>query len=81
MALGQSEQFPCHLRVPLGRACPRGVPQSCGFGGSVWPLSPPPAHPLLSPQCLDASRPWLCYWILHSLELLEEPIPQAVASE
>lgn len=22
-------------------------------------------------ECLDASRPWLCYWILHSLELLE----------
>lgn len=32
-------------------------------------------------QCLDASRPWLCFWILHSLELLEEPIPSAVASE
>lgn len=22
-------------------------------------------------ECLDASRPWLCYWILHALELLE----------
>eukprot|EP00064_Thunnus_orientalis_P001298 superscaffoldBa00000088_g1300 len=32
-------------------------------------------------ECLDASRPWLCFWILHSLELLEEPIPAAVASE
>uniref|UniRef100_A0A4W6FXY7 Farnesyltransferase, CAAX box, subunit beta n=1 Tax=Lates calcarifer TaxID=8187 RepID=A0A4W6FXY7_LATCA len=32
-------------------------------------------------ECLDASRPWLCFWILHSLELLEEPIPSAVASE
>ncbi|XP_013386993.1 protein farnesyltransferase subunit beta isoform X2 [Lingula anatina] len=21
-------------------------------------------------ECLDASRPWLCYWILHSLDLL-----------
>ena len=21
-------------------------------------------------QCLDASRPWLCYWILHSIYLL-----------
>lgn len=21
-------------------------------------------------QCLDAGRPWLCYWILHSLDLL-----------
>uniref|UniRef100_A0A669QDF1 Protein farnesyltransferase subunit beta n=1 Tax=Phasianus colchicus TaxID=9054 RepID=A0A669QDF1_PHACC len=26
-------------------------------------------------------RPWLCYWILHSLELLEEPIPQSIASD
>ncbi|GFG37972.1 hypothetical protein Cfor_06620 [Coptotermes formosanus] len=25
-------------------------------------------------QCLDASRPWLCYWILHSLELLDETL-------
>lgn len=25
-------------------------------------------------QDLDASRPWLCYWILHSLELLDVPI-------
>ena len=25
-------------------------------------------------ECLDASRPWLCYWILHGLELLNEPI-------
>ncbi|KAM4600617.1 protein farnesyltransferase subunit beta isoform 2-T2 [Polymixia lowei] len=32
-------------------------------------------------ECLDASRPWLCYWILHSLELLEEPIPAAVSSD
>ncbi|XP_040015954.2 protein farnesyltransferase subunit beta isoform X1 [Gasterosteus aculeatus] len=32
-------------------------------------------------ECLDASRPWLCFWILHSLELLEEPIPAAVASD
>uniref|UniRef100_A0A8K9XMB3 Farnesyltransferase, CAAX box, subunit beta n=1 Tax=Oncorhynchus mykiss TaxID=8022 RepID=A0A8K9XMB3_ONCMY len=31
--------------------------------------------------CLDASRPWLCYWILHSLELLEEPVPTSIASE
>uniref|UniRef100_A0A669BZL8 Protein farnesyltransferase subunit beta n=1 Tax=Oreochromis niloticus TaxID=8128 RepID=A0A669BZL8_ORENI len=31
--------------------------------------------------CLDASRPWLCFWILHSLELLQEPIPAAVASD
>ncbi|XP_074249218.1 protein farnesyltransferase subunit beta isoform X1 [Saimiri boliviensis] len=32
-------------------------------------------------ECLDASRPWLCYWILHSLELLDEPIPQIVATD
>lgn len=32
-------------------------------------------------ECLDASRPWLCYWILHSLELLDEPIPGDVAKE
>lgn len=32
-------------------------------------------------ECLDASRPWLCFWILHSLELLEEHIPATVASD
>lgn len=32
-------------------------------------------------ECLDASRPWLCYWILHSLELLEESVPASVASD
>uniref|UniRef100_A0A8C6UTN3 Protein farnesyltransferase subunit beta n=1 Tax=Neogobius melanostomus TaxID=47308 RepID=A0A8C6UTN3_9GOBI len=32
-------------------------------------------------ECLDASRPWLCFWILHSLELLEEPIPTNIASD
>lgn len=21
-------------------------------------------------QCLDSSRPWLCYWILHALHIL-----------
>ncbi|KAI8916556.1 terpenoid cyclases/protein prenyltransferase alpha-alpha toroid [Powellomyces hirtus] len=29
---------------------------------------------------LDASRPWLVYWILHSLDLLGEPISKDVAS-
>jgi len=36
-------------------------------------------------ECLDASRPWLCYWIVHSLDLLDAlnidkyaPIRQAV---
>ena len=23
-------------------------------------------------KCLDCSRPWLCYWILHSLQILGE---------
>ncbi|XP_030070952.1 protein farnesyltransferase subunit beta [Microcaecilia unicolor] len=32
-------------------------------------------------ECLDASRPWLCYWILHSLQLLDEPVPVSVASD
>ncbi|MEE6492849.1 hypothetical protein FKM82_016650 [Ascaphus truei] len=32
-------------------------------------------------ECLDASRPWLCYWIVHSIELLDMPIPESVASE
>jgi len=27
-------------------------------------------------ECLDASRPWLVYWLLHSLELLEETITE-----
>ncbi|XP_041352446.1 protein farnesyltransferase subunit beta-like [Gigantopelta aegis] len=30
-------------------------------------------------ECLDASRPWLCYWIVHSLEILEELIPEDIA--
>jgi protein farnesyltransferase subunit beta len=28
--------------------------------------------------CLDASRPWLVYWIIHSLELLDEFIDDDV---
>ncbi|XP_015910439.1 protein farnesyltransferase subunit beta [Parasteatoda tepidariorum] len=31
-------------------------------------------------EVLDASRPWLCYWILHSIELLGEPIPSDIKS-
>ncbi|XP_050297473.1 protein farnesyltransferase subunit beta [Anthonomus grandis grandis] len=27
-------------------------------------------------ECLDASRPWLCYWILHALTLLGERIDE-----
>ncbi|XP_028409081.1 protein farnesyltransferase subunit beta-like [Dendronephthya gigantea] len=30
-------------------------------------------------SCLDASRPWLCFWILHSLELLDQPITKEIA--
>lgn len=32
-------------------------------------------------ECLDASRPWLCYWILHSLDLLKETVSPFVTSE
>ncbi|CAG0917395.1 unnamed protein product [Notodromas monacha] len=32
-------------------------------------------------QHLDSSRPWLVYWILHSLELLEEPISDQTKHE
>eukprot|EP00116_Pleurobrachia_bachei_P009002 sb/3469264/ len=28
-------------------------------------------------ECLDASRPWICYWIVHSLNLLGERIPDS----
>lgn len=30
---------------------------------------------------LDSSRPWICYWIVHSLALLDAPLPSAVPSE
>ncbi len=37
---------------------------------------PAPLHPSLSGFLgLDASRTWLCYWILHGLVLLERPFP------
>ncbi|ESO83518.1 hypothetical protein LOTGIDRAFT_222587 [Lottia gigantea] len=38
-------------------------------------------HLGISYECLDASRPWLCYWILHSMEILEETIPIMTAKE
>ncbi|KAI5706543.1 hypothetical protein M8J76_015629 [Diaphorina citri] len=28
-------------------------------------------------ECLDASRAWICYWICHSLSLLDEPLSSA----
>lgn len=30
---------------------------------------------------LDASRPWICYWILHGLALLEQPLPRKLTAE
>lgn len=36
------------------------------------------SHLTSSYQCLDSSRPWLCYWILHSLHLLGETFTQEV---
>jgi protein farnesyltransferase subunit beta len=27
-------------------------------------------------DCLDASRPWLCYWIVHALDLLGHELSQ-----
>jgi hypothetical protein len=30
---------------------------------------------------LDASRPWICYWVLHSLALLREPLPEGVSTD
>ena len=32
-------------------------------------------------ECLDASRPWLCYWILHSLSLLGQSISAQLAGD
>ena len=34
---------------------------------------------LVMMQSLDASRPWLCYWILHGLELLGTKVDAEVA--
>lgn len=38
-------------------------------------------HLSVSFECLDASRPWLCYWILHSMALMDCPIPDDVAGD
>ncbi|KAF8781651.1 protein farnesyltransferase subunit beta-like [Argiope bruennichi] len=32
-------------------------------------------------EVLDSSRSWLCYWILHSIEILNEPIPEETKSQ
>ena len=32
-------------------------------------------------SCLDASRPWLCYWILHSMEVLNIEIPKHLKTQ
>jgi len=29
---------------------------------------------------LDASRPWICYWVLHGLALLEAPLPKHISA-
>lgn len=29
---------------------------------------------------LDSGRPWICYWILHSLALLDGPLPASVSA-
>ncbi|XP_065893069.1 protein farnesyltransferase subunit beta-like [Dysidea avara] len=31
-------------------------------------------------ECLDASRPWLIYWMLHSLDLLDSPVDHMMSS-
>ncbi|KAK3093005.1 hypothetical protein FSP39_009909 [Pinctada imbricata] len=38
-------------------------------------------HLSKSYECLDASRPWLCYWILHALELLDEHVSDDLSSQ
>ena len=30
---------------------------------------------------LDASRPWICYWLLHSLALLDAPMPKDISGD
>ena len=30
---------------------------------------------------LDASRPWICFWVLHSLALLGAPLPEGIAAD
>lgn len=32
-------------------------------------------------ECLDASRPWICYWILHALNLLGESVEPEQADD
>jgi protein farnesyltransferase subunit beta len=55
-------------------------------GSLSMPLSTNPVVPRTGniPPCtgfisLDASRPWICYWVLHSLALLQAPLPQAIS--
>eukprot|EP00775_Hariotina_reticulata_P002241 gene2241-2553_t len=30
---------------------------------------------------LDASKPWICYWVLHGLVLLEHPLPRSITED
>ncbi|XP_030643173.1 protein farnesyltransferase subunit beta-like [Chanos chanos] len=34
-----------------------------------------------SSESLDVSRCWLCHWVLHSLNLLEQPLPASTVSD
>lgn len=47
----------------------------------MWGASPGSSHPPRAPSLagfssLDASRPWICFWIIHSLALLGAPLPE-----
>lgn len=35
----------------------------------------------LSLKCLDSSRPWICYWILHALYLLDATIAEDMSAK
>ena len=39
------------------------------------------SHLSVNFECLDASRPWLCYWILHSLALLGHSVSDELAHD
>ena len=47
----------------------------------MWCNVFPPRHLSVGFECLDASQPWLCYWILHSLSLLHASISPSMESD
>ena len=49
-----------------------------GFGGSFLDMAVILEQLGRGLSVLDASRPWLCYWIVHSLELLGAPVGPAM---